>query len=115
MSEWRSDKSRRLGECDKYLRLISKRRGGIETAHERHYRRPMKEQRPVTSGWQPCPHCYAHGWITRAVAVRDERVTQVWRCGNCRHEWASDASAATTEPLARTSRSKERLSHGGRP
>lgn len=51
---------------------------------------PMNLKGPMMAGWQPCPHCYAQGWITRATVVRGERLAQTWRCDNCRHEWPCD-------------------------
>jgi hypothetical protein len=60
----------------------------------------MSTNAPITSGWQPCPHCYAHGWITRALVVRDDHVTNVWQCGNCRHEWPIEQGSATDDTRA---------------
>lgn len=42
---------------------------------------------PITSGWQRCPKCLAVGWITRQVTVKGDRLSSVWKCSNCRHEW----------------------------
>ena len=48
---------------------------------------------PLTSGWQRCPHCDSHGWITRVPFVRGERVIDVWHCENCRHESIDNGDA----------------------
>jgi hypothetical protein len=49
----------------------------------------MDSRAPTTSGWQRCPNCFAVAWITRQLAVRDERLALVWVCPNCHGEWLS--------------------------
>jgi len=47
----------------------------------------MELKAPRYSGWQRCPNCVLVSWITPQVAVKDDRVADVWKCPTCRHEW----------------------------
>ena len=48
-------------------------------------------KRPLISGWQRCSHCFTDGWISQTFDVRNDRVIDVLRCENCRHEWRTEA------------------------
>jgi transposase-like protein len=62
---------------------------------------------PIASGSQPCPYCYAYGWITTDWKVTGERVRRVWKCSNCRHQWAAEETASN--------RADDRLTKGREP
>jgi hypothetical protein len=66
----------------------------------------MAGRTPITRRWQPCPHCSAHGWITRKVVVTGSDIIHVWVCENCQSE------CTVVEPDRRTGSTDRR--HGSR-